>query len=62
MKCGFEEAQSAFRDLNARLFDDPEHSEEEDRFVLIGLSCGHVGAADWKCITHMFRLATSPQV
>jgi uncharacterized DUF497 family protein len=34
----FEEAQSAFRDPNARLFPDPEHSEEEDRFILIGVS------------------------
>jgi uncharacterized protein len=34
----FEEAQSAFLDPNARLFHDPEHSEEEDRFVLIGVS------------------------
>src|SRR5580700_4903713 len=34
----FEEAQSAFRDPNARLFHDPEHSEEEDRFILIGVS------------------------
>jgi uncharacterized protein len=34
----FEEAQSAFRDANARLFHDPEHSEEEDRFILIGVS------------------------
>jgi uncharacterized protein len=34
----FEEAQSVFRDPNARLFDDPEHSEKEDRFILIGLS------------------------
>jgi uncharacterized protein len=34
----FEEAQSVFRDPNARLFDDPEHSEEEERFILIGLS------------------------
>jgi uncharacterized protein len=34
----FEEAQSAFRDPNARLFHDPEHSEDEDRFILIGLS------------------------
>jgi len=33
----FEEAQTAFRDPNARLFHDPEHSEEEDRFILIGL-------------------------
>ena len=33
----FEEAQSAFLDPNARLHD-PEHSEEEDRFILIGVS------------------------
>jgi uncharacterized protein len=34
----FEEAQSAFRDPHARLFHDPEHSEDEDRFILIGMS------------------------
>jgi hypothetical protein len=33
----FEEAQSVFDDLNARLFADPEHSEEEDRFILLGV-------------------------
>jgi uncharacterized DUF497 family protein len=34
----FEEAQSAFRDPNSRLFDDPEHSDDEDRFIFIGMS------------------------
>ena len=34
----FEEARSAFLDENARLIPDPEHSEEEDRFILLGLS------------------------
>jgi len=34
----FDEAQSAFYDENARVLCDPEHSEEEDRFVLLGLS------------------------
>jgi hypothetical protein len=34
----FEEAQSVFHDPNARLFHDPEHSEDEDRFILIGVS------------------------
>jgi hypothetical protein len=34
----FEEAQSVFDDPNARLFSDPEHSEEEDRFILLGMS------------------------
>ncbi|HEU4484689.1 MAG TPA: BrnT family toxin [Povalibacter sp.] len=34
----FEEARSAFLDENARVIPDPEHSEEEDRFILLGLS------------------------
>jgi hypothetical protein len=34
----FEEAQSAFFDEDAVLYDDPEHSEDEDRFLLLGLS------------------------
>jgi uncharacterized DUF497 family protein len=34
----FEEARSAFLDENARVVPDPEHSEEEERFVLLGLS------------------------
>ena len=34
----FEEAKSAFLDENARLIPDPEHSEDEDRFILLGLS------------------------
>lgn len=34
----FEEAKSAFRDDRARLIDDPDHSDDEERFVLIGLS------------------------
>jgi uncharacterized DUF497 family protein len=34
----FEEAQSAFRDENSRLYFDPDHSELEDRFILLGMS------------------------
>ena len=34
----FEEAQSVFFDERARLIDDPDHSEDEDRFVLLGFS------------------------
>jgi uncharacterized protein len=34
----FEEAKSAFCDERAKLIDDPDHSENEDRFVLLGLS------------------------
>jgi hypothetical protein len=36
----FEEAQTVFTDENGLLIDDPDHSEAEDRFVLIGLSFG----------------------
>lgn len=34
----FEEAKSVFADPRARLVADPDHSEQEDRFVLLGLS------------------------
>ena len=34
----FDEAKSAFLDENARLMADPQHSDDEDRFVLLGLS------------------------
>jgi len=34
----FEEAQTVFLDDNARLIDDPDHSDDEDRFILLGLS------------------------
>lgn len=34
----FEDAQTVFADENAKLIDDPDHSEEEDRFVLLGFS------------------------
>lgn len=33
-----EDAQTAFSDERALLIDDPDHSENEDRFVLLGLS------------------------
>ena len=34
----FEEARTVFFDEKAKLIDDPDHSEDEDRFVLLGLS------------------------
>lgn len=34
----FEEAQTAFHDDEALLLDDPDHSELEDRFILLGVS------------------------
>jgi uncharacterized protein len=37
-KVSFEDAQSVFLDERGLLIDDPDHSDEEDRFVLLGLS------------------------
>jgi len=34
----FEEAKTAFSDEFARLIADPDHSQEEDRFILLGTS------------------------
>jgi uncharacterized DUF497 family protein len=34
----FDEAKMVFYDEQAKLIDDPDHSEDEDRFVLLGLS------------------------
>jgi uncharacterized DUF497 family protein len=34
----FEEARTVFFDERARLINDPDHSENEDRFILLGLS------------------------
>jgi uncharacterized protein len=36
----FEEAVTVFLDPLARLFDDPDHSANEDRFLLVGHSLG----------------------
>ena len=35
----FKEAKTVFDDENARLIFDPDHSEDEDRFILLGYSC-----------------------
>jgi len=34
----FDEAQTAFFDERAKLFFDPDHAEDEDRFILLGIS------------------------
>ena len=34
----FEEAQTVFLDENAIRFFDPDHSEDEDRFLMLGIS------------------------
>jgi len=37
-RVSFEEAETVFSDDYALLIDDPEHSDDEDRLVLMGLS------------------------
>jgi uncharacterized DUF497 family protein len=34
----FEEAQAVFYDEEAVEFDDPDHSQDEDRFIILGMS------------------------
>ena len=34
----FEEASTVFEDYNSLFRDDPDHSDEEDRFLLLGMS------------------------
>ena len=47
----FEEAQTAFEDEHALVIDDPDHSEDEDRFILLGLS----GSARLLVVVHCYR-------
>jgi uncharacterized DUF497 family protein len=39
-KVSFDEAQTSFLDEEALVIEDPEHSDAEDRFILLGLSAG----------------------
>lgn len=48
---GFDEAKSVFSDERAKLIDDPDHSDEEDRFVLLGLS----GVLRMLVVCHCYR-------
>ena len=37
-KVSFEEAQTVLYDPNGKIISDPDHSIEEDRFIILGLS------------------------
>ena len=50
-KISFEEAQTVFYDEAALLIDDPEYSEEEDRFIILGLS----KRANMLVVCHCYR-------
>ena len=47
----FEEASEVFGDENAILFDDPDHSIEEDRFLIIG----SIKSAKICIVSHCYR-------
>ena len=47
----FKEASTAFADPFARITSDPDHSDEEDRFVLLGMST----ASRMLVVCHCFR-------
>jgi len=34
----FDEAKTVFSDVNARVIDDPDHSDDENRFIILGIS------------------------
>jgi uncharacterized DUF497 family protein len=51
----FEEAKTAFLDENGRLLDDPDHSENEDRFMLLAYSFN----ARCLIVSHCYRESDS---
>jgi hypothetical protein len=50
-RVSFEEARTVFADEYALLVDDPDHSADEDRFILVGLS------AAFRVVVHTYRRA-----
>lgn len=50
-KVSFEEAKSVFYDDNALVIDDPEHSETEERFIILGSS----SKANLLVVCHCYR-------
>jgi uncharacterized DUF497 family protein len=47
----FEDAQSVFSDERSRLIDDPDHSADDERFLLLGLS----GSMRLLVVAHCYR-------
>ncbi len=50
-KISFDEAKTVFYDDNALLIDDPEHSEQEERFIILGTST----KANLLVVCHCYR-------
>lgn len=52
-KISFEEAQTVFYDKDALVIDDPDHSEYEDRFIILGES----NRANLLVVCHCYRVS-----
>ena len=50
-KISFEEAKEVFYDDNAILFDDPNHSDSEERFLIIG----RINSLNIYVVSHCYR-------
>ena len=50
-KISFEEAQTVFYDEQAKVIHDPDHSQDEERFIILGLS----KKANLLVVCHCFR-------
>lgn len=50
-KISFEEAQTVFYDAEALVIPDPEHSQDEERFIILGMS----SRADLLVVCHCYR-------
>lgn len=51
----FEEASTVFEDVNALVISDPAHSEDEERFVILGFSL----QANLLVVCHCYRASES---
>ena len=52
-KISFEEAQTVFYDEEALVIDDPDHSEDEERFIILGES----NRANLLVVCHCYRVS-----
>jgi uncharacterized DUF497 family protein len=50
-RISFDEATSVFYDESALIIDDPDHSENEDRFIILGIS----SKANLLVVCHCYR-------
>lgn len=50
-KIAFEEAKTVFEDVEALIIDDPDHSQDEERFIILGFSI----RANLLVVCHCYR-------